>query len=67
MTDIEKDAWLVLDQKNFLGNNKDPDYINIVESFGMLNEYKDLLFTCSLRLLSLKSGVVSEVQGECFH
>lgn len=51
MTDIEKDAWLVLDYKNFLGNNKDPEYINIVESFGMLNEYTNLLFTCSLRLV----------------
>ena len=70
MTEVEKDAWISLKNviKNFLGNNKDPDFVNIIESMlQKFNENQNSLFTCSLRLFSENLGAVSKEHDECFH
>jgi hypothetical protein len=76
MTPAEREAWIsfkdVIDK--FLGNNKDPNYEQVVNN--MLEKYKVLGCKMSLKLHFLFShldqfpenlGAVSEEQGERFH
>ena len=44
ITEVEKDAWISLKNviKNCLGNNKDPDYVNIVESMLQNSKLQDV-------------------------
>ena len=76
MTDVEKNAWLSFTEviSKFLGNTKDPDYKNIVES--MLASYEALGCRMSLKVYFLHAhldyfpqnlGDMSEEHGEHFH
>jgi hypothetical protein len=75
MTEVEREAWIALKcvVTKFLGNNKNPDYVTIVEN--MLEKFKVLGCLMSLKSHFLNShfdfpenfGVVSEEQGERFH
>lgn len=50
MTEVEKDAWISLKSviKNFIGNNKDPDYINTIEN--KLQKFKALGCSMSIKI-----------------
>jgi hypothetical protein len=72
----EKEAWTAFRSvtENFLGNNKDPNYKNIVET--MLENFKKLGCNMSVKVHFLHShieyfpenlGRFSEEQGERFH
>jgi hypothetical protein len=72
----EKEAWTAFRPvtENFLGNNKDPNYKNIVET--MLESFKKLVCNMSVKVHFLHShieyfpenlGRFSEEQGERFH
>lgn len=76
MKKAEKEAWISFKEvaSKFLGNNKDPDYEEIVNK--MLKCFKTLGCSMSLKLHFLNShlsyfpenlGAVSEEQGERFH
>lgn len=76
MTSKEKNAWNAFKEvmDNFLGNNKHPDYVKIVNN--MLRELRTLGCNMSLKLHFLFShldvfpdnlGALSEEQGERFH
>ena len=76
MTDKEKAAWKSFREvtKKFLGNNKDPDYKNIVSN--MLTNFKEVGCLMNLKLHFLDShidyfpeslGDFSEEQGERMH
>ena len=76
MNAVEREAWTAFKcvVQNFLGNNRSPEYIDIVEN--MLTTFKMLGCSMSLKLHFLNShldffppnlGAVSEEQGERFH
>ena len=76
MEHIERSAWKSFKEvvKKFLGNQKDPDFMNIKGY--MLENFKALGCSMSLKLHFLNShlscfsenlGAVSEEQGERFH
>lgn len=76
MTNEEKEAWcgFVNVTKNFLGNHKSPDYVDVVEK--MLNSFHNLNCNMSIKVHFLFSqlqrfpdnlGDVSDEQGERFH
>lgn len=76
MTPIESEAWLsfVLVVKNFLGNHRAPDYLELVEK--MLQNFRTLGANMSIKVHFLHShldrfpdnlGDYSEEQGERFH
>lgn len=76
MTPIESEAWLsfVLVVKNFLGNHRAPDYLELVEK--MLQNFGTLGANMSIKVHFLHShldrfpdnlGDYSEEQGERFH
>lgn len=76
MNDLERQAWVSFKEVvcKFLGNNKDPDYEEIVRN--LLVHYKELGCNMSLKVHFLDShleyfpenlGEVSEEQGERFH
>lgn len=76
MTDPQKEGWIAFKQviEKFLGNNKDPNYKQIVDR--MLEAFKSLGCLMSLKVHFLQShldyfpenlGAVSEEQGERFH
>jgi hypothetical protein len=76
MTKKEKAAWKSFREviSKFLGNNKDPDYKNIVQK--MLNNFKNMGCLMNLKMHFLNShidyfpenlGHFSEEQGERFH
>lgn len=76
MNNLESRAWcsFVLVIKNFLGNNKSENYIELVEN--MLSSYRDLGCNMSIKVHYLHShlncfpenlGDVSDEQGERFH
>lgn len=76
MTDKEKAAWQSFREvtKNFFGNNKDPDYKNIVSR--MLNNFNEVGCLMNLKLHFMHShidyfpenlGDFSEEQGERMH
>jgi len=76
MKSVERDAWISFREvvNNFLGNRKDPNYVQIVET--MLRKFQQLGCNMSLKVHFLHShldyfpanlGAVSEEQGERFH
>ena len=76
MNHTQAEAWNAFKDVviNFLGNNKSPNYENIVRN--MVNKYKELGCLMNLKLHFLDShlsyfpdnlGAVSEEQGERFH
>jgi len=75
MNDLEKKAWTCfVDVKNFLGNNKSPNYKKIVAD--MVKSFEEMKCNMSLKLHFLHShvdyfpevlGHYSEEQGERFH
>lgn len=76
LNDVEKEAWLSFVEvtKNFLGNYKSPQYVNIVKS--MLQAYQKMGCKMSLKIHFLQShldffpqnmGAVSDEHGERFH
>ena len=76
MTDIERITWrsFVMVVRNFLGNKKDKDYVELVES--LLKNLRDLGANMSIKVHFLQShldrfpencGDVSDEQGERFH
>ena len=76
MNDVERSAWNSFKDvvTKFLGNQKDPDFENIVKN--MLCNFKNLGCSMSFKLHFLNShldyfpenlGAVSEEQGERFH
>lgn len=76
MTETERNAWASFVQviKNFLGNNKAPNYVQLVEN--MLDKFRDLGCNMSIKIHYLHThldrfpenlGNLSEEQGERFH
>jgi hypothetical protein len=75
MSEVEREVWTAFQSvvRNFLGNNKDPDYVTIVAN---MLKFKVLGCSMSLKLHFLHAhldlfpgnlGAVSEEQGEPFH
>lgn len=76
LNDVEKEAWLSFVEvtKNFLGNHKSPQYVNIVKT--MLKAYQKMGCKMSLKIHFLQSHfnffpqnmrAVSDEHGERFH
>ena len=76
MNNVERSAWNSFKDvvMKFLGNQKDPDFENVVKN--MLCDFKNLGCSMSFKLHFLNShlnyfpensGAVSEEQGERFH
>lgn len=76
MTSVEKEAWISFRDivSKFLGNNKDPDYKNIIKK--LIKNFENLGCLMSLKVHFLKShvdyfpenlGDFSEEHGERFH
>jgi hypothetical protein len=76
MTEVEREVWIGFRSvvTNFLGNNKDPDYVtivtNILEKFkvlGCLMSLKIHFLNLHLDVFPENVGALSEEQGERFH
>jgi hypothetical protein len=76
ITEFERKAWIAVNSvvTEFLGNNKDPDYVtivvNMVEKFkflGCLMSLQIQFFEFALGFFPKNLGAVSEEQEEHFH